>query len=239
MIPFSNKETTDYYNQTLNHYTLWWKLSGAMALHFGFWLPGTKTFVEALRNTNREMAWIAEICPDHLVLDAGCGVGGAAFYLAKNFGCNVTGITLSQKHLDYAEKSRQSSNEKDLIVFDLQDFTKTTFRDNTFDFVWACESLCHADLKTQFIDEVFRVLKPSGKLILSDYFLSEKGIEDKNRYIRNWGESWAISSFITETNFLNEIVRCNFRILQNLDFMKEILPSSKRMYLAYLFGIIP
>jgi cyclopropane fatty-acyl-phospholipid synthase-like methyltransferase len=236
---FSNKDISDYYNQTLNHYTMWWKLSDALAVHYGIWLPGTKTFTDALRNTNREMARIAGISSEHHVLDAGCGVGGAAFYLASQFGCKVTGITLSQKQLDFAKKTQQSSDEKDLISFDLQDFTKTTFPASTFDFVWACESSCYANPKTQFIDEVFRVLKPGGKLILSDYFLTEEGIKDKQAYIRKWGETWAINNFNTENNFVDELEKKNFRILKNLDFSNEITPSAKRMYLAYLFGLIP
>jgi tocopherol O-methyltransferase len=236
---FSNKDITDYYNQTLNHYTIWWKLSSAFSVHYGMWFKGTKSFVEALINTNKEMARIAEINSEHTLLDAGCGVGGAAFFLTEQIGCSVSGITLSQKQLDFAEHAKANSPSKHLISFDLQDFTNTSFQDNSFDIVWACESSCYANPKSKLIEEVFRILKPGGKFILCDYFLTAEGKTDRKEYIRKWGETWAISQFNTQDNFINVLEKSNFQILQNIDYTKEIFPTSKRMYLSYLLGFIP
>jgi cyclopropane fatty-acyl-phospholipid synthase-like methyltransferase len=238
-MPFSNKDITDYYNQTLNHYTMWWKLSSALSVHYGMWFKGTKSFVEALKNTNREMCRIAGITSEHAVLDAGCGVGGAAFFLAEQIGCHVTGITLSQKQLGFAEKIMAQSSFKQRVLFDLQDFTKTSFPENSFDIVWACESSCYANPKMKLIEEVFRVLKPGGKFILCDYFLTEEGKVDSKEYIRKWGETWAISQFNTDENFITALAKNKFNILQNIDYTKAVFPTSKRMYLSYLLGFIP
>ena len=77
---FSKEEIADYYNQTLDHYKIWWNLSETQSVHYGIWHPDTPNFNEALRNTNREMATLAGIKPGQHVLDAGCGVGGSSLF---------------------------------------------------------------------------------------------------------------------------------------------------------------
>jgi len=239
MIAFTKEEVADYYNQTINHYKNWWKLSEALAIHSGLWFDDTKSFSEALINVNKKMAEVAGIEGNQNVLDAGCGVGGAAFYLANNYGCRVNGITLSKKQLIIANNELQKSKLKDLVKFEIQDFTQTNFKENSFDVVWACESVCHANPKSAFIKEAFRVLKPAGKLILCDYFLTPAGEADSKSYIKKWGDKWAVNEFLASSN-INEILNENgFKLVENKNFTKNIHRSSKRLYYSYVFGMIP
>ena len=47
------------------------------------------------------------------VLDIGCGTGGSACYMAKNYGVEVLGVDLSQNMLDIANEHRLNLfNEK-------------------------------------------------------------------------------------------------------------------------------
>ena len=236
---FNTKDIADYYNQTLPHYSIWWKLSEVQSLHYGIWESDTKSFKEALINTNITLAELAGVEQQHRLLDVGCGVGGAAFYLAEKFGCKVTGITLSDKQLSFANELRNQSNVKDLVVFEKQDFTATSFPDNTFDIVWACESICHASPKVDFIKELYRILKPGGKFIMADYLLTTDGLIDTDAYMKHWGDYWAITEFNSKENMLNELERNHFTIEKNIDITDKITPSAKKMYLAYLLGSIP
>ena len=236
---FTTNDVSDYYDQTINHYKNWWKLTEVLAIHSGLWFDDTKSFSEALKNVNKKMAEVAGIKGNHYVLDAGCGVGGAAFYLANNFGCKVNGITLSKKQLIIANNELQKSNLKDLVKFEIQDYTKSNFENNSFDVVWACESVCHANPKNAFIKEAFRVLKPGGKLILCDYFLTKDGEIDEKSLIKNWGNKWAVNDFMALSTFSSALVENGFEVIENLNITKNIYRSAKRLFYAYVFGMIP
>jgi ubiquinone/menaquinone biosynthesis C-methylase UbiE len=236
---FNTQDIADYYNQTLNHYARWWKLDQSLSVHYGLWDKHTTSFQEALINTNVTMAKVGNIQPNMRVLDAGCGVGGAAFYLAEHFNCRVTGITLGDGQLAYAQAHLKESPYEHLVNFDKQDFTHTNFEAHSFDVIWRCESLCYAHPKEHFVAEALRLLKPGGKLIMADYFLTEAGEIDEYSYIKKWGDTWAITSFNTTENLINVLVKNSFSIDENLDFTTNIYPSAKRMYSASLLGALP
>lgn len=236
---FQEKDIADYYNQTIDHYKIWWNMDANQALHFGYWDQNTKNFDEALRNTNKVMASLAEIKPTDMVLDAGCGVGGTAFYLAKNIGCHVSGITLSQKQHKLALQYRQQFQLEDKTNFSIQNFLKTEFEPNTFDVYWACESSCHAADKMAFLSEAKRILKPGARMVIADYFLTELGKKDADGHMKHWGDLWAIDTFHTKENFIDEAEMLGFTIIHNKDISAHVWKSARRMYWSYLIGIIP
>ena len=54
---------------------------------------------------------------NHKVLDIGCGWGGMGLYIARNFGANVKGITLSEQQLKEANQRAASENLDKLVKF--------------------------------------------------------------------------------------------------------------------------
>ena len=236
---FSNKDVADYYSQTLIHYKTWWKLSDVLAVHYGIWEPGIRSFAQALLNTNQKLATFAEVTKNDLVLDAGCGVGGTSLFLAKHIGCLVRGITLSQKQLDFANRAKNISTEGSKVEFSLQDYTKTDFDSEAFDVIVACESVCHANPKEDFIAEAYRLLKPGGRLVVCDFFLTPEGEKDPNQYIQKWGETWAVDQFNIKGNFEKKMILQGFEVFNKKNYTNEILPSARRIYYAYLLGAIP
>lgn len=86
VVRFSDHDrgTGEHYRQTTIFYQFFWSW-GVGAMHAGFydkthWWPKT-----ALENANRILAQIANIGPDDLVLDAGCGLGGSSVWLRAPF----------------------------------------------------------------------------------------------------------------------------------------------------------
>jgi len=232
------KNVSDYYKQTQNHYQKWWKLDSALSLHYGIWDESTPDFLSALANTNKIMAKMAAVKKGNRILDAGCGVGGAAIFLANTFNAKVTGITLSAEQ---QKRATQSAKELKAISadFQIQDYLNTNFADQTFDVVWACESMTSAPNKLEFAQEVSRLLKPGGRLVVSDFFLSPKTDRKKEELIQKWEASWAMNAFLNTETFIGFCEENSMPLSQDSNFTKEITPSAKRMYQSYWGGLIP
>lgn len=239
MHSFTSTDIADYYNQTLPHYRFWWKMDQAKAIHYGIWDADTSNFQEALHNTNQQMAALAAVEQNSQVMDAGCGVGGAAFFLASNFDCHVDGISLSDRQIALANSFSAKLKLQKLTHFRVADYNQTPFKHNNYDLIWACESLCYAESKDKFLAEAHRLLKPGGKIVLSDYFITPKGKFDEKLLLKRWGNSWAISRFNELNDFKKSLQKNGFQLVENKDFSSQIYRSSRRMYRAYLIGALP
>lgn len=232
-------EVGQYYDMTLNHYQRWWKLNDNLSLHYGITEPGVTSFGESLMNTNRVLMQAAGIREGEVVLDAGCGVGGAAFYLYDVKKAKVRGITLSQRQCDYANKLVEHHSLGDFLSFHVMDYTQTSFSDESFDVVWACESVSSAPDKTAFAAESFRLLKKGGRLVMSDFFLTSENQPDPKRLIKKWVDSWWMADLVTADHFEKVLFEAGFKVVTKTDFTDNIRKSASRMYLAVVLGTIP
>ena len=71
-----------YYERCETDYRWLWDLDRSLAMHVGIWDAHTRTLREALARQNEILAEHAAIGAGDRVLDAGCGVGGSAIFLA-------------------------------------------------------------------------------------------------------------------------------------------------------------
>src|SRR5882672_7377994 len=104
----SEQEIIEYYDHSYDDYQIVWHVNSRMSMHYGYWDESTTWLRQALTNMNRKLAAMANIQSHHHVLDAGCGVGGSSIFLAKEIGCEVTGITLSSEQV---QKAKQNSEK--------------------------------------------------------------------------------------------------------------------------------
>ncbi|MFW6195214.1 MAG: class I SAM-dependent methyltransferase [Chloroflexota bacterium] len=102
------------------------------------------------------------ITPDMVVLDAGCGLGGNARWLASLYGCRVYGNDIDEDALQAATELAEIENLDDLCTFVNSPADKLDFEDGMFDIVVSTESPYDPS-------EIQRVLKPGGRFLLTTY----------------------------------------------------------------------
>lgn len=104
-----------------------------------------------------------QIKPEEYVLDAGCGSGLTACYLAKTIGCRIIGIDISPQMIEKASQRAEKEGVSHLVEFRVADVTHLPFAENSFDWVLA-ESITVFLDKVKVYREFFRVLKPEGRV---------------------------------------------------------------------------
>lgn len=235
---FTNEEIRDYYDHTEVHYRRFWRMEESMGLHYGIWDDNTANLGQAIINTNARLAALGEVRPNDRVLDAGCGVGGSAIFLAKTVGCSVTGITLSERQVKTATQFAQQNKVASFVQFRQMDYTKTAFSDAHFDVVWAIESMQTALDKGLFLQEMARVLKPGGRLLVADVFKQGDWRIERTPLMQTMLNGWAMSDALNPGEWSHLLDRHDFTLREDVDVTAEISPSIRRIFWASLAGMI-
>jgi phosphatidylethanolamine/phosphatidyl-N-methylethanolamine N-methyltransferase len=123
--------------------------------------------------SGREMApALLNVFPGAKLLEVGIGTGLSLPLLSKNI--DITGIDLSQKMLDYAEKRVKNLNLKNVRLVKM-DATKLEFPDNSFDRVLAAYFISTVPDPVAVVEEMKRVCRPGGYLVFLNHFQSDNG----------------------------------------------------------------
>ena len=100
------------------------------------------------------------------LLEVGCGLGTDLLQFAKG-GASVTGVDLTPRSIELVEKRfSQVGLAVDAQVADAENLP---FEDKTFDIVYSFGVLHHTPNTQKAIDEIYRVLKPGGQIVIMLY----------------------------------------------------------------------
>ena len=118
------------------------------------------------RGATRGLAQLAGLRQGMHVLDVGSGVGGPARTLAVEFGCQVTGLDLTEEFCKAADMLTARLGLGEQVAFRHGSALDMPFEDNSFDAVWTQNTLMNIEDKERVFIEVRRVLKPGGLFAL-------------------------------------------------------------------------
>jgi ubiquinone/menaquinone biosynthesis C-methylase UbiE len=216
-----------YYNYTRFDYRAIWN---RRAIHFGYYDERATHHASALDNLNRVLADLADIQPGEQVLDAGCGLGNACFWLAEQRQAEVTGLNIVAGQIADCQKFAEQKKARN-ARFAQGDFCKMPFSQNTFDVVWACESVCHAGEKAAFYREAWRVLRPGGRLVMAEYMRTARPVApESERLLAAWLRPWAIPDIETAEEHRACAVAAGFQNVEIQDATPNVRVSLRNLH---------
>ncbi len=127
------------------------------------------------REATLELARAAGLDASRHVLDVGSGVGGPSRCIAREFGCRVTGIDLTDEYCRVATMLAERTGLSTLVSYRQGDALNLPFSDATFDVVWTQHVAMNIPDKTMLYREMCRVLKPGGSLAIYDILSGPAG----------------------------------------------------------------
>ncbi len=119
-----------------------------------------------------ELASLAGISADMLVLDVGSGIGGPARFLAATYGCRVVGVDLSEPFVDAARYLTGRTGQSGQVSFETASALDLPFDDGHFDVVLLQHVAMNIAERARLYREIRRVLKPGGKFASFDVVLN-------------------------------------------------------------------
>lgn len=108
--------------------------------------------------------YLDSISKNKIILDAGCGTGKYLRLLESN-GVKYIGVDLSSKQLEKA-KSKATKNNS---LFICSNLSNLVLEDNSVDLIissWVLGTITNLDERNKCLNELKRVLKPNGSIIL-------------------------------------------------------------------------
>jgi SAM-dependent methyltransferase len=116
-----------------------------------------------------EIPQLLDLGPDSSLLEIGCGSGGYALHLAEKLDCQIVGVDINESGIRSAKELAQTRALGSRARFEQCDVSKNLpFDDETFDAAFSNDVLCHVPGRLDLLVEMFRVLKPSGRMLFSD-----------------------------------------------------------------------
>lgn len=149
------------------------------------------------------------------VLDIGCGEGHGVITLASKHNCkSVTGITISDRQLNVCLEKSKNLHLKN-IDFLLMNANEMSFQKESFDILYAMESIFHMD-RIKVFNDSYKILSKGGVFALCDITV-DSGI----LYMRNGSHL-----FLSVSKTIKLLERAGFENIKYIDWSKKVLPMS-------------
>ena len=144
------------------------------------------------------------------VLDVGSGLGGPSRYLARTFGCAVTGLDLTPEFCDVADKLAALVGMAGRVTYRQGDALAMPFGAASFDLVWSQNAVMNIADRARLYREIHRVLRAGGRYAFSDIMAGPGG---PAHFPQPWASEASLSFLLTPEATRAALEAAGFRIV--------------------------
>jgi ubiquinone/menaquinone biosynthesis C-methylase UbiE len=247
LISMRDENSKDFYQKNWPLIVKFMRVDKSNCIHHGYYEKGIHTHIQSVHNMNDFVGRLLEINSNNKqgkkILDAGCGIGGTAIYLAKKYPhINVTGITVVPEHIEMANILAKENNVAINTEFIVKNFINTNFPSNQFDAIYLLESSCYALNKQILLREMYRILKTKGILIIIDVFRTNVQLNPLLKNVYLWFcKGWGLTNLIKLAVFEDSLKIQGFHKIKTRDLSKNVMRTILRgdvLSIPYLFSTI-
>ena len=172
-----------------------------------------------------DMAALVSVQPADHLLDVGSGLGGPARWLARRYGCQVTGIDLTPEYCAIAQHFTGLLGLGTRVRFRVGNALALPCDDGTFEGAYSMFVSMNIADKVNLYREIHRVLKSGGWLVLSQIARGEAG---DVAYPTPWAATAAESFLSTVDDTRNELQSAGFEVEQVNNALRRALDFMAR-----------
>merc|ERR1711959_304227 len=168
-----NAYDADVANSFYNLATEFYEYGWGDSFHFGF-RRNNEPHSKAIANSQHFVAQKLNVRNMDRVLDMGCGIGGPLRGVVRATGANVTGLTINAHQVRRAQEITRGLTPwmQERCHFVRQDYLNVKGMElEAYDAAFYMESSLHCENRTQTFAEVYKLLKPGGRLVAMEYNL--------------------------------------------------------------------
>ncbi|XVQ84299.1 SAM-dependent methyltransferase [Microbispora siamensis] len=198
--------------------------------HHGYWdsEEDRSTIREATARLTRLLVDKTDFRNATAMLDVGCGIGTPAFTVAEVADVQIVGISNNQEQLDEANRKAAERGLADRVRFEYADGVALPYADGSFDIVWIFEAIMHMD-RPRALREAFRVLRPGGRLVVTDHLRTGPMSEADSELVRRHMESMHAGPLLDAKEYRALVREAGFELTELLDVSAHTQQTARRV----------
>ncbi len=179
------------------------------------------------RQATVELSELADAHAGWRVLDVGSGLGGSTRFLAAEFGCDVTGVDLTEEFCVVATALSKLVALDGLTKFCCATSLEMPFSDAKFNLAWTQHGQMNIANKRDFYQEIRRVLQSGGRFVFHDILAGPSGTPHLPVH---WAEEPTMSFLIAPDDLRQLLEHTGFKVLA----WRDTTDVTREWYLAAL-----